>query len=212
MVSEEDEIVNALIREARINYTHPEIYPEQHYQHFGWRGIADLFVDSLVWDEVYEIKSDFAVKSASGANEIIRQASKMSKYFFKDDFHDISGLTVYYYLIFELSERTLNHLVKNVYMYAEWAGKEEVPDEVAMNESLSVLVASARGEELYKLPLFGPNYDFRKEGVYDGRDFPEQFEEIFGQHHPNLVSTAEDLFEQYSVEDEALPPRFHEDE
>jgi len=94
MVSKEDELVNALVQMAKgSGYDRVEVTPEAHYNNYGTRGVADLHirrVEQLRYgtkytDVVYEVKSESAVRSATGANEIIRQYNRMRENFYEDD-------------------------------------------------------------------------------------------------------------------------------
>lgn len=91
----EDELANALIESFRDDNHKVDIEVEAHYNHYGDRGVADLFVRDrhktsdgswpVVSEQVYELKSDVAIESVTGANEIIRQFNRMRRYFFKDE-------------------------------------------------------------------------------------------------------------------------------
>ena len=98
---------------------------ESHYNHFGDRGVADLFLRKTEMttsgmkvqsDKVFEIKSESAVKSATGSNEIIRQFNRMRKFFYKDEGRDLPD-----YYTFELcfipSRETVRHVAENLILY-----------------------------------------------------------------------------------------------
>lgn len=91
---DEDEVTNALIQwhkssareaiEAGDTDADVEILPEAHYNHYGNRGVVDLYAIMGGWNgHVYEIKSETAVRNATGANEVIRQFNRMREYFSK---------------------------------------------------------------------------------------------------------------------------------
>ncbi|WP_256402638.1 hypothetical protein [Halorubrum salinum] len=131
MTISEDEIVSALIEYHKqsteeldntedIDYK-CKVYPEAHYNHYGNRGVADLYIEtkSELGDGscfVYEIKSESAIRGSTGANEIIRQFNKMREYFFKDESYE-----PYHHTTFELcftpTEYNLNHIYDNLSIY-----------------------------------------------------------------------------------------------
>lgn len=96
----EDNLTNALIEFYREHGDYdPKIEPEAPYDHYGKRGFADLYIEleklglSDTMHEridtkeahLIEVKSGSAVKSATGANDIIRQFNQMRQNFYKDD-------------------------------------------------------------------------------------------------------------------------------
>lgn len=123
-VSSEDEMVNTILtqmRQAPGSMCHSE--PEAHYDHFGNRGAADLY---LTIDNrygfgkktgiVYEMKSECAVQEATGANEIIRQYNRMRQYFFQDENRPVPAFCSFR-LCFIISENTVAHVCENFEMY-----------------------------------------------------------------------------------------------
>lgn len=101
---------------------------EKHYNHYGNRGVADLFC-RRVWDSgvesdhVYEFKSDAAIEGSTGANEIIRQFNKMCKFFYKDDEIDLPKTTAWSFadvtfeLCFNPTPLALEHVIDNLEIY-----------------------------------------------------------------------------------------------
>lgn len=98
--------------------------PEAHYDHYGNRGAADLYietrseVDGNEYSQgyVYEVKSERAVKEANGAGDIIRQFNRMARYFFQDQSRGHPGM-VHYELSFLPTPVTLRHVEKNKTLY-----------------------------------------------------------------------------------------------
>ncbi len=101
------------------------VEPEAHYNHYGTRGVADLFVRSIesgengdyVSDALYEVKSASAVQQATGANEIIRQFNKMRKTFYLDESRDEPD-EFHIELTFTIEPETVQHVARNFEMYA----------------------------------------------------------------------------------------------
>lgn len=88
----EDDLTAALIQlhEQPADITDIEsvtITPEAHYNYYGSRGVADLYVSTTInknsglkkqKDRLYEVKAEL-----TNANEVIRQFNRMVKYFYK---------------------------------------------------------------------------------------------------------------------------------
>ena len=124
----EDELTNALINQPRPSDNHPimdgpEIYPEAHYHHYGNSGVADLYIYSNNSQgapkrgHVFEIKSESAVRNATGANEIIRQFNRMREFFFLGSEHEIPN-KIDFELCFLPTRSNIKHVLENEAMYA----------------------------------------------------------------------------------------------
>ena len=136
-MSEEDQMVQSLIQyhnsdQNRKNITEVNIEPEAHFNHYGDRGVADLFVrkkevansyKTYLHDYVYEVKSDKAVKSSTGANEIIRQFNRMRKYFYQDE-SKITPKSTHFELLFIPTKRTVEHVANNLSLYKSVENKK----------------------------------------------------------------------------------------
>jgi hypothetical protein len=101
---------------------------EVHYDHYGKRGAVDLITEDFDYHDgerygkgsltVYELKSESAVKSATGANEVIRQFKRHIKYFVEgselvsSDYYDI-----HFKLVFEASKANYRHIRENEILY-----------------------------------------------------------------------------------------------
>lgn len=87
------------------------VSPEVHYNNYGTRGVVDLYQHA--GKIAYELKSENAVKSVSGANAIVRQYNKM-----RENFNDGSNHTADYFdLLFAPSKHNLFHLINNASIY-----------------------------------------------------------------------------------------------
>ncbi|MFC4989629.1 hypothetical protein [Saliphagus infecundisoli] len=131
----EDQVADYLINHHRetcenegISAENIDIQPERPYDHYSNRGSVDLFV-KLEYEGgteihrnyyIYEIKSHWAIRSATGANEIIRQYNRMREYFFKGTDYNLSNSdSVYFQLVFTPSAECFRHFINNYAMYRE---------------------------------------------------------------------------------------------
>lgn len=171
----EDTMVNRLIRNHKENVGDEdhemddvEITPEAHYNHYGTRGVADLYVEereeaskhitgdlyktgTFRYVYVYEVKSEHAVKHATGANEIVRQFNKMCDYFFEDESWR-KGYQTRLELCFIPTPVTWNHVRENRDIYEELV--ESSGDTV-----IDVVFRAPIEEEIYALPAFRSTFD-----------------------------------------------------
>lgn len=108
--------------------TSASIEVEKHYNHYGDRGVADLFIrerepNGVENDYVYEFKSDAAIEAATGANEIIRQFNRMCSYFYKDDEIDLpdtrawENSAITFELCFNATPTAFEHVLDNYEIY-----------------------------------------------------------------------------------------------
>jgi len=129
MGSKEDELVNKLIinnRDRGEDYlTDVTLEPEAHYSHYSMRGVVDLHVEkeyeypdgrNVRSGQVYEVKAPSAVKSATGANEIIRQFNRMCEAFYKSEQRSPPSKCSFE-LAFVLTPLTVLHVAENFPMY-----------------------------------------------------------------------------------------------
>jgi len=132
MTYTEDDLTEALIQYHKDRHLVEIVEPEAFYNNYGMRGYPDLYVqfnrapEDLIESHLVEIKSEYAVKSATGANEIIRQFNKMRRHFYEDeDRHvpfprnEFEEVVLVFELAFIPSEYTLLHLLDNKEMYNE---------------------------------------------------------------------------------------------
>lgn len=102
------------------------IEPEAHYDYYGNRGAADLYVETISeyngkeYSEghLFEVKSERAIKEANGAGDIIRQFNKMVRYFFQDQTRDHPG-DIFYELTFIPTPKTVEHVKRNRHLYQQ---------------------------------------------------------------------------------------------
>lgn len=131
-MSKEDEWVNDYIEtENNIGNWESDIEPEAYYEHYGTRGFVDLYVQrhtrsGLRRDYVAEVKSDSAVKNATGANEIIRQFNRMREAFYKSERRK-QPYHVTMELVFTITPAAVFHVAENLGMYTA-AGQTSVLD------------------------------------------------------------------------------------
>lgn len=200
MTSSEDELVNSLIqrhleRQERIKDRDPdaddaEAYPEAHYNHYGNRGVADLYLTIGNWEgRLFEIKSESAVRNSTGANEIIRQFNKMREYFFKGSDHEVPSSQLGFELCFTASEHNIRHIAENADMYSSIVDQ----DFVDVYDGSPITTVTVRSiDNSTPIVFFSSLLDFR-EGAAD-TSFPEYVE----FNDPELYDRFEDVFESIS--------------
>ena len=113
----EDDVVSRLIEKHRSRSGDlANITPEMHYNYYGDRGVVDLFtevkgeeVTGTSVQQIYEVKSESAVREATGCNEIIRQFNRMKEFFLKGTDKEPTDL-VMYKLYFVPTDYTLRHI------------------------------------------------------------------------------------------------------
>lgn len=124
MTPTEDDLAKAIVHynQSRDRDIVDIIEPEAHYDHYGWRGIPDLYIvfqrPNSLWEQhLYEIKSEYAVKAATEANEIIRQFNQMRLWFFEDDErrvheprYDFEDVVLHFELVFIPTEYTILYI------------------------------------------------------------------------------------------------------
>lgn len=106
-----------------------DLEPEVPYNNYGDRGVVDLVVEE--WSDngqktrgntqlyIYELKSEYALENATGANEIIRQFQRHKEHFFKgtDQYHEHKYWSVNFRLLFYATEELVNHVRENKSLY-----------------------------------------------------------------------------------------------
>lgn len=121
-MSDEDELV------AEWLSTHSEredatCTVEEHYNHYGDRGVVDLVIETEGKTTLVEMKSEAAVKAATGANEIIRQCKRHAEYYFKDKTTP-RGAVKKLCLVFYTTPLTWQHLLDNIDMYRSFYDRQ----------------------------------------------------------------------------------------
>ena len=123
----EDELATAVVDHVEAAFDDPEIRLEEPYNHYGTRGVVDVYARTAPPERVTylaELKADPAVRMASGANEILRQYRRMERYFFRDDAHDLrprlgrDGPGLRLLLLFAPTERCVEHVFQHRSLYA----------------------------------------------------------------------------------------------
>lgn len=128
----EDDLTEGLIEDYQSRDHIQIIEPEAHYDHYGHRGWPDLFAvflrpaEALFEYHLIEVKSEHAVKTATGANEIIRQFNQMRRYFYEDDRHHVAlpefefqEVVLVFELAFIPTDHTILHIFDNKRIYTE---------------------------------------------------------------------------------------------
>lgn len=195
----EDELTNALIQYHRENHREAEelnpdsgdlnAYPEAHYNHYGNRGVADLYVTTGEWSgKVYELKSESAVREATGANEILRQFNKMREYFFAGSQHDPPTHEVHFELCFTPSELNFRHIAENADMYRSVilqelsdVSTEEVFSRVTIRppdpDNITPVIMQSSGFD-YRNPFPKSDHTFTRYIEHNQPEIFEAFEDI----------------------------------
>lgn len=127
----EDDLTRGLIQLYQDRDFNQIIEPEAHFNHYGNKGWPDLYAvferptERLIEHHIIEVNSESAVKSATGANQIVRQFKTMLKYFFKDEQNiaDIPTNDWEMVFVFELTfiptEYNILHIFDNIQIYHE---------------------------------------------------------------------------------------------
>ena len=134
----EDELAKDIIR-VQPSPPIKHHYTEVHYNHYGSRGVVDLVTVAGYGHTttVRELKSEHAVEKSTGANEILRQFNKQQSYFKKGvEDSRIPTEDVRHKLIFEATQKTIEHVVDNISLYGN------------PNQSGSVLIWPTEGDRL----------------------------------------------------------------
>ena len=123
----EDQLTTRLVKYYKDSRDEHELSVEQHYNYYGDRGIVDLVVEEQQSGNIrlYEIKSNAAIDSATGANEIIRQFNRMRRYFFRDESTPTPDGRVTFELCFAPTYEAYRHVHENAELY-NTAAKSDV--------------------------------------------------------------------------------------
>jgi hypothetical protein len=122
----EDELATAVVEHFRSAFAEPRIRLEEPYDHYGNRGSVDVYArvhDPAPVDYLVELKSDAALRHATGANEVLRQYRRMTRYFYKDDEHEVrvklarDGPGVHALLLFAPTETCVRHVREHRALY-----------------------------------------------------------------------------------------------
>lgn len=132
-----------------------DFWLEVPYNNYGSRGFVDAVMtwepaadDEAQFYEIIEVKSEAAIREATGANEIIRQIKKMAAYFIDGQEKEIVDTENHRFRLDVISsEYTQQHLLNNFDLY------ESVHDsEPGLTPSMSVRLVSEDGLKKTSLP------------------------------------------------------------
>ncbi|GGI94613.1 hypothetical protein GCM10008995_01060 [Halobellus salinus] len=144
----EDELATAVVDHFEATFDDPEIRLEEPYNHYGTRGVVDVYARTAPPERVSylaELKADPAVRMASGANEILRQYRRAERYFFRDDAHDLrtrlgrDGPGLRLLLLFAPTVGCVEHVLEHRSLYASVAPELSV-DGVSAARTVAFLV------------------------------------------------------------------------
>lgn len=122
----EDDLATRIVDHYHAVNDDPEIRLEEPYDADGRRGLVDVYVRTRVperVDRVFELKSDAAVRHATGANELLRQYRRMERYFYADERHAIrpklsrSESGVHFLLLFAPTPTCVHHVATHRSLY-----------------------------------------------------------------------------------------------
>ncbi|AFK21402.1 hypothetical protein E6P09_16510 (plasmid) [Haloferax mediterranei ATCC 33500] len=151
----EDELATRVVEHFRAAFDDVEIHLEEPYDHYGNRGVADVYIRVRTpepVDYLIELKADAAIRHATGANEILRQYRRMERYFYKDNEHHIrpklarDGPGVHALLLFAPTERCVRHVREHSALY-ESVDPETVVEDVAASRKVAFLTNLDRAAE-----------------------------------------------------------------
>jgi hypothetical protein len=186
----EDELATAVVEHFEAAFDRPEIYLEEPYDHYGNRGVADVYVRTRPPGRVEylaELKADPAVRMAAGANEILRQYRRMERYFYEDEAHDLrtrlgrEGPGVHLLLLFAPTPRCVEHVFEHRRLYGS-IDPDLTVDSVPAARKVAFLV-NLEAAESGELGFLSVNDDVAidseafREAVPDGSRLAEAFRE-----------------------------------
>ncbi|GAA0510169.1 hypothetical protein SAMN04488066_11713 [Halorubrum aquaticum] len=122
----EDELATRVVDHYGTAHDDPEIRLEEPYDAEGRRGVVDVYVRLRLpdrVDHVIELKSDAAVRRATGANEVLRQYRRTERYFHADEAHRLrpklgrDGPGARYLLFFAPTPTCVHHVATHRGLY-----------------------------------------------------------------------------------------------
>lgn len=122
----EDDLATRVVDHFEATEPEASVHLEEPYDHDGVRGVADIYVRTRtpeVVDYLVELKSDAAIRHATGANEILRQFRRMERYFYQDAAHSIrpklnrDAVGVHVLLLFAPTPIAVRHVADNRSLY-----------------------------------------------------------------------------------------------
>ncbi|WP_418282531.1 hypothetical protein [Halorubrum sp. DTA98] len=139
----EDDLATHVVEHYDAVHDDAEIRLEEPYDAEGRRGLVDVYVRTRVperVDHVIELKSDAAVRRATGANEVLRQYRRMERYFYGDDRHAIrpklsrSEPGVHLLLLFAPTPTCVHHVATHRSLYGSVDVEARVGDVTAVRK------------------------------------------------------------------------------
>jgi len=116
-MSQEDQLAKAEMKNSRYDQHRLEVP----YNHYGSRGVVDFVGEQEDTNHreiiAIEFKSASAVKSSTGANEIIRQFNRQVEYLTKGTDYGGYNDIVVHQLAFHANAKTVQHLHENLPLY-----------------------------------------------------------------------------------------------
>ena len=202
MTIREDDLAQALIRyhqesQEEMNKHQPiseevNIYPEAHYNHYGNRGVADLYIITGDWEgHLYELKSESAIRQATGANEIIRQFNKMREFFFSGSSHKPPTKWMDFELCFTPTEYNFRHIAENADLYATIV-QQTFQDLNIRELATKVTVRPPDADNITPIIMFAGNVDFR---TYPDRSENNRFVEYVKSNQPAIYEKYGDVIQ-----------------
>ncbi len=122
----EDDLATRVVDHYDAVHEDAEVRLEEPYDADGRRGLVDVYVRTRTperVDHVIELKSDAAVRRATGANEVLRQYRRAERYFYGDERHAIrpklsrSGPAVHLLLLFAPTPTCVHHVATHASLY-----------------------------------------------------------------------------------------------
>ncbi len=122
----EDDLATRVVDHYDAVHDDAEIRLEEPYDADGRRGLVDVYIRTRVperVDHVIELKSDAAVRRATGANEVLRQYRRAERYFYGDDRHAIRPKLsrtvpgVHFLLLFAPTPTCVHHVATHRSLY-----------------------------------------------------------------------------------------------
>jgi len=123
---QEDDLATRVVDHYAAVHDDPTVRLEEPYDAEGRRGVVDVYVRRRTpdpVDAVIELKSDAAVRRATGANEVLRQFRRMERYFHADDAHRLEpklgrdGPGARYRLLFAPTPTCVHHVATRRRLY-----------------------------------------------------------------------------------------------
>lgn len=207
MTLTEDDLASALVdyykqstkKTEKIENTKIElnIYPEAHYNHYGERGSVDLFVEqnyspTYIDGKVIELKSESAVREATGANEIIRQFNKMRENFFRGSSHDYPT-EISFELCFTPNKYNIRYLSNNIGLYQSTIDNKLI-DKDPNNLNRIVTTRPDNPDNIMPIIFCSPNVGILKDNAFHYLSYIRETQEDL---YNNYKSIFEDIEERH---------------